>query len=323
MYKNKIKYHFNCFGTLCEISFAHELLSIDLNIESIYQNLAQLMKIEAIRIQEKFSRYNQSGFVYDVNKLAGTGTWSEADEETIELLKYAQNLYEISDGLFDVTSGVLRKIWNFKLKEPALPHQELVNTYKSLVNFNHINIEGNKVRLQKSHAEIDFGGFGKEYAVDRCVDIFIKNIPEYLQNTALCLNFGGDIFCIGNHQNDKKGWAIAVANPIVPVNACISVMVNQQAITTSGDYERSFVLNGKKYGHILNPKTAYPVDYWSSISVISSSCLASGAISTIAMLKEDKALDFLEEQNIPYLAIKIKKGQLKFYKNKKWLQKEK
>ncbi len=322
MYKNQIKYHFKCFGTLCEISFADDDLIYDIKLEKLYSDISELVRHECMRIQNKFSRYNQEGVVFEINQLK-PGKTIQMDEETQHLFQYAQDLYQMSDGLFDITSGILRKIWNFKNTESLIPSQNKIDHILGLIGFDKIEVNKHLLTIKSEGVEVDFGGFGKEYAVDKSISIIINELNKIYKNkTGVCLNFGGDIFTINDHQMNKNGWDIAVANPLNTTEVIKKVNVVNESITTSGDYERGFTINGKRYSHILNPKTGYPVDYWRSISVISPSCLASGAISTIAMLKEKDAIEFLEKQNVAYLAIKQKANQVKVYKNHLWNKKE-
>ncbi|MFT4530707.1 MAG: thiamine biosynthesis lipoprotein, partial [Thalassolituus oleivorans] len=144
---------------------------------------------------------------------------------------------------------------------------------------------------------LDFGGIGKEYAVD-CAAAICKSAGI----THGIIDLGGDLHVIGP-QPDNRPWKVGVRNPRAPENAIAELAITQGGLSTSGDYERYFEHSGKRYCHLLLPKTGMPVSYWASVSVVAPSCLLAGTLSTIAMLKQSDARMWLDEQEIQYLGI--------------------
>jgi thiamine biosynthesis lipoprotein len=258
------------------------------------EKLVQLAVSEVRRIEAKFSRYIDSSIVGQINAKAG-GAWTNCDDETRGLLEYADTLYTHSNGLFDITSGVLRRVWDFgKRKTPSLGELDQV---LPLVGWTHFERKDNKVRLKKAGMQIDFGGFGKEYAVDRVASIFLENGV-----TSALINFGGDVRALGA-KPDGRPWQIGIQDPRQLEQCFATLSLSQGALATSGDYERFFELDGKRYCHILNPKTGMPVSYWRSVTVLAPLASVAGATTTIAMLLQEQGLDYLKNSGFAFLAM--------------------
>lgn len=282
---------FRALGGLCQI---------DLISQSGDCPIVQLVKNEVDRIEKKYSRFIPNSVVGMINHNAGS-EWVECDEETLGLIQYAFHLYEISNGLFDITSGVLRSVWNFQ--EAKIPSSDSIKKILPLIGLNYLERKGSKVKLAKKGMQIDLGGIGKEYAVDKVTAILQSNGIE-----SALINFAGDLRAI-NTSKQVHLWHIGIQNPRCTQESVASIPVKHGALTTSGDYERYFELNQKRYCHILNPKTAYPVRYWRSVTVLAPLTIAAGATSTIAMLLEKNGLEFLRNSGFAYLAIDHK-GQI-------------
>ena len=265
---------------------ANELVVVCENAE-LAQKAMEAAAREVLRIQDKYSRYRQDdgSIVHRINGSAGTGRWISCDMETTKLFQVAKQLYEKSDGLFDITSGILRKAWNFKSQ--TVPPAELVNQILPLIDFAKVEFKDNHVRLPQAGMEIDFGGFGKEYAADAAGAV-LRNIGI----TSGYVNLGGDIHALGP-QPDGAAWLIGVQNPRKTGKIAATIPISQGGLATSGDYEQFFIKNDRRYCHIINPKTGFPVSCWSSVSVSHSSTLMAGSYSTITMLKEEKGQEFL------------------------------
>ncbi|MGJ8670082.1 MAG: FAD:protein FMN transferase [Oceanococcus sp.] len=250
---------------------------------------------EVLRIQAKYSRYTHDSVLSRINSAAGSGQIIKIDEETQALLRYAAVAYRESDGLFDISSGVLRRAWDFKSKRP--PSQSALDALLPLIDWTLVQWSGEDITLPKSGMEIDFGGFGKEYAADRTAAVLRQ---QGIQHGLVDLS--GDIHVIGPHP-DGQPWTIGIQHP--RQNGAITrLTVQQGAIASSGDYERGFVHRGRRYSHILNPKTGWPVLGLASVSTIADNCLIAGTASTCAMLRTpSKGLSWLKQLGLPFLAI--------------------
>ena len=256
---------------------------------------AQAAIDEVRRIEFKYSRYRADSIVSRINASAGSDALLEVDGETAHLLGFAAQLFESSDGLFDITSGVLRKAWDFRAGR--VPEADAVNALLGLVGWQNVVWTGRTLTLTQPGMEIDFGGFGKEYAADRAQAVLADRGLRHGY-----VNLGGDIRVLGA-QPDGTPWRIGIQHPRDADRLIASLDVSEGALATSGDYERFFEHGSRRYCHILDPRTGWPVDAWRSISVFAPVCVAAGAMSTIAMLKRGAALEFLREQGAAFLAI--------------------
>jgi thiamine biosynthesis lipoprotein len=145
--------------------------------------------------------------------------------------------------------------------------------------------------------EIDLGGIGKEYAADRAATICIERGVVHA-----LVNLGGDVRAVGG-QPDGSPWRIGIRDPRAPERAIAGLDVVDGAVATSGDYERYFEVDGRRYCHILDPRSGMPVEHWRSVSAVAPLCVVAGSCATIAMLLEERALAFLDTQQVDYLAI--------------------
>ena len=289
-------FHFGAMACECEIRIAG-LPQADA------QPLAEQTMAEVRRIERRYSRYLADSMLSRINAGAGSGQPVAVDSETGHLLDFAASLHAASDGLFDITSGVLRRAWDFKTgRRPAVGELEAL---LPLVGWSQVQwMQGQEhgqkhgqVLLPLAGMELDFGGIGKEYAADRAATLL-----QSLGVQSGLVNLGGDIRLLGP-QLDGSPWALGIADPRSPGAVRATMQLRDGALATSGDYERFFELEGQRYCHILNPHTGWPTTGWQSISVVAPACLAAGSLATIAMLKGAAALAFLDAQQIDYLAI--------------------
>jgi len=230
---------------------------------------------ELQRIQSKYSRYDVSSIVSKINDSAGK-RFVAIDNETEVLVNFADAAHRSTGGLFDVTSGVLRKVWKFS--EAKVPSESALAEVLQLIGWEKVQLRKGEMKLCKAGMEIDFGGFGKEYGVDRAVGKLLEAGCKHA-----LLNLAGDLRAVGPTINGTS-WRVGIVHPRVKNAVVATVELTNGALATSGDYERFFEISGKRYCHILNPKTGHPVQGLQSVSVFSSSCLVAGSRTTSAML---------------------------------------
>lgn len=245
---------------------------------------------EAWRIERKFSRYRDDNIVYTINH--GAGRPVEVDEETGKLLDFAAHCHAISDGLFDVTSGVLRRVWRFDASD-RLPDPGAVREVLKLVGWDKVRWRAPQLSIQPG-MEIDFGGIGKEYAVDRAAKLGAEagGVP-------LLVNFGGDIYATGP-KTDGSAWRVAIEG-IVSGGAAPVIELKRGAVTTSGDARRYLLKDGVRYGHILDPRNGWPVkDAPRSVTVLEANCTQAGLLSTLAILQGKGAEKFLKKHKVAH-----------------------
>lgn len=282
---------FAAMGSRCEVCLA----ACDEALARLYA--AQAMD-EIRRIEAKYSRYRSDSVVSRINAAAGR-EWVELDEESVALFNYADELYRISGGRFDITSGVLRRAWDFRY--PKRPAPEALQPLLDLIGWRSVDWEPHaiphRIRLPRAGMEIDFGGFGKEYAVDRAAVMLAGSGGK-----SGYVNLGGDVRIIGPRP-DGRPWEISIRHPRAEDRTIASIPVSTGALATSGDYERFFELDGKRYCHILDPVSGQPVQAWQSVSVLAPLAVVAGSFSTVTMLMGDAGLDFLRRSNLAFLAI--------------------
>ncbi len=250
---------------------------------------------EVRRIENKYSRYEAASVVSRINAAAGKGDPIEVDDETACLLDFAANLYALSDGLFDITSGVLRRAWDFR--SSRLPDQRDIEALLPLVGWPQLRRQQHRVALQTVGMEVDFGGFGKEYAADRAAAVLLQLGVQHGY-----VSLGGDIRVFGPRA-DGSGWRLGIRHPRLVDELLETLELAGGALATSGDYERFIEVDGDRYCHVLDPRSGWPVQHWRSISVVAPTCAAAGAACTIALLMGERALVFLAQQRLPFVAV--------------------
>jgi thiamine biosynthesis lipoprotein len=251
---------------------------------------------DVARIEAKYSRYRDDSVTTRINRAAGRERVA-IDAETAALLRYADQCFQLSGGRFDITSGVLRRVWDFRAKPARIPSADALAAAQTLIGWAGVEWDDRGILLPREQMELDFGGIGKEYAADRAATICLGHgIAHAL------VNLGGDVRAIGG-QPDGSPWRIGIRDPRAPDRAVALIEVDDGAVATSGDYERYFELDGRRYCHILDPRSGMPVTHWQSVSVVAPLCIVAGTCATIAMLLAERAPTFLASQQFDYLAI--------------------
>jgi thiamine biosynthesis lipoprotein len=281
-------FEFFAMGTQCRIRIEGASLQIA-------QDAAQAAIDEVRRIEAKYSRYRADSIVSRINAAAGSGAVVEVDAETADLLDFAASLHAYSQGLFDITTGVLRSVWDFR--SACIPDPAAVREVLARVGWQRVDWQRPGVALTVAGMELDFGGFGKEYAADRAGTLLAEH-----GIASGFVNLGGDIRVIGPRP-DGSNWSFGIAHPRRSGEVIAGLELAQGGLATSGDYERYLEVDGKRYCHILDPRTGWPVQHWQSVSVFGPACLAAGALSTIAMLQGPAAHDFLRSEGVGFLTI--------------------
>jgi len=250
---------------------------------------------EVRRIEAKYSRYRDDSVTTRINAAAG-GAHIDVDAETAALLDFAQRLFEQSAGRFDLTSGVLRRAWDFTAQR--VPAQCELDALLPLVGWALVEWHAPRLHLPFAGMELDFGGIGKEYAADRAAgELRVAGARHGF------VNLGGDIRGIGAAP-DGSPWRIGIQHPRTRGELLGSIELADGAIATSGDYERYFERDGRRYSHILDPRSGWPAQHWQCVSVAGPACVAAGACATVAMLlPRDAAIAFLQGQGVEYLAV--------------------
>ena len=251
---------------------------------------------EVRRLEHKYSRYLPDSLVSAINRAAGTDRPVPIDSETAGLLGFAHTLWQQSAGLFDLTAGVLRRAWDFK--SGCLPAPEAIDALLPLIGWEQVQWDAAGVRLPLAGMEIDFGGCVKEYASD--------SVAAALAGLGIergLVDMAGDMAVCGAGSATDP-WTVGIRHPRQDGAAIASISLACGGLASSGDYERCLLIEGKRYGHILNPATGWPVQGLVAVSITAPQCLVAGGSATIAMLKpEAQALAWLAELGLPWLAV--------------------
>lgn len=254
------------------------------------RRLGELAAAEAWRIEDKFSRYAEDNIVGQINSAAGNAI--DVDAETASLIDFGNTLFELSDGRFDITSGVLREVWTFDGSD-RLPSTEAVERVLRRVGWRRVDWQSPTLQMQDG-MEIDFGGIGKEYAVDRVA----QQLREATANSIL-VNFGGDL-AVTWPPAERPGWQVGIESVSEQNPTAEKVItLSAGALATSGDARRYLLRDGVRYSHILDPGTGWPVrQVPRSITVAADTCTQAGMLSTLAMLKGSGAEAFLRGEGV-------------------------
>lgn len=289
MHEGHLRARFQALGGPCEVLLdADETSAVSAALVAIAD--------EVWRIEDKFSRYKPAGIVHQINSANGEAV--RLDDESAQLMDYADTCHRLSGGAFDITSGVLRRVWRFDGSQ-GLPARKAVDKVLALVGWHKVQWRKPYLQLQAG-MEIDLGGIGKEYAVDRAALLL-----NHLGFKASLVNFGGDLRANGPRRNGDP-WMIGIDDPSGTGHHCLMGQpIAVGAMATSGDANRFILAKGRRYGHILNPRTGWPVQHAPrSVTVQAPTCLEAGMLATFGILKGCDAEKFLQSQDVPHLIVR-------------------
>ena len=250
--------------------------------------VAAAARAEVDRIERAYSRYRPDSIVAGINAAARRGGEIEVDPETAGLIDHAFAVHRWSGGLFDITSGVLRRAWSDDAVAP--PDRETLKALLQSVGLEKLSWRRPKLSFRVEGMEIDFGGIAKEYAADRAAAVC-----RSLGAGHGLVDLGGDLAVIGPNP-DGSPWRIGVVDPRDGQTAIATLLVAMGGVATSGDYQRYWEFGGRRYGHILDPRTGWPVEGLASATVVARDRLTAGACSTVAILKGEAGIAWLREQ---------------------------
>jgi thiamine biosynthesis lipoprotein len=273
--------HFTAMASPCAVL-------VDTGDVAVGAEVGEIVKTEALRIEARFSRYRPS-VVTHINETAGQAV--EVDEETADLIDYSVKCYALSEGLIDITSGALRRVWTFD-RSGTVPTQLQVRDALQYVGWRRVSWDRPILRLEAG-MEIDFGGIGKEYAVDRALAL-----AEAHTRAPVLVNLGGDLRVSGP-RHDGSPWYVAIENVERAGTAAGLLKLSSGALATSGDTYRYVVRAGVRYGHLLNPRTGWPIpDAPRSVTVHAATCTEAGLLAKLALLRGAAAEEFLKSEKV-------------------------
>ena len=271
-------------NTICTITIYSEE-NKDKSPEEIIDETYDLCQ----KYEDMFSRTIEDSDVYRINHSGGEPV--EVSDRTIEILETAIYFSQLSDGAFDITTAPLSIRWDFEGESPSVPPDEEIQELLAKVDYTKIKIEGNTVTLEPPAEAIDLGAIAKGYITDK--------LAAYMKDngvTSAIISLGGNIYAIGSNANDDRPFNLGVQDPKAEDGSILGYLqLSDKSLVTSGDYQRYFTENGKRYHHILDPKTGYPAESGlSSVTIVSDSSVVGDALSTACFVfGKDKGLELI------------------------------
>lgn len=263
------------------------------------QEAVDAASAEILRLDAMLSTGNENSMVYALNQ-AGTGP---ASEEMETLFAYSKELYEETDGCFDISIYPVMELWGFTSGEYHVPDDEELKQAQGLLGMDQVVLDEEKdeISLGKEGMKIDFGGIAKGYASSRVMEIF----EEYGIRCGL-VNLGGNVHAYRT-KTDGSNWRIGIRDPLNPDTYLGIVEVADEAVITSGGYERYFEEDGKTYHHIMDPATCRPADSGLvSVSIISGDgTLADGLSTSLFIMGKEKAEEYWRDHSDEFETILV------------------
>lgn len=238
--------------------------------------------------ENTLSRTIEGSDVYNINH--SNGNPINVSDTTIEVIEYAETYSKNSNGAFDITIAPLSILWDFQGDNPKVPPEDKINSLVNEVDYTKVKISGNSVTLESPVKAIDLGGIAKGYIADKATEYLKANSV-----TSAIVDLGGNIYVIGS-KPDGGDFNIGIQDPSKTDGSVLGyVSVSNKSIVTSGNYERYFVQDGKRYHHILDPSTGYPTDNGlCSVTIISDKSVDGDGLSTTCfVLGKDEGLKLI------------------------------
>ena len=251
--------------------------SVEITLMGENEEMAQKAAFQAFqeikRIEHLMSPWVESSDVTRINRSAGNER-VRVSSETAEVIKRAQEISKLSEGGFDITVGPLVQLWRKARERGVPPEMEDVKETLNSVNFRNLKTHyGGKVFLKKKEMAIDLGGIAKGYAVDRAFGLL-----KSLGYRNLVVNAGGDLR-VGESKPEGP-WSIGIQHPRNPEKIIARISLSDTAMATSGDYEKFFIHQGKRYHHILHPKNGFPAEGCQSVTVLHKEATTADALAS-------------------------------------------
>ncbi len=288
-------------GTLCTITaYGEDEQKTRMALEKAFKKIKDLDHL--------MSHYDPNSLVSKINQV-GAMTSVSAPSELLEILSVSRQISEETHGAFDITVGALMKGWGFFRKQGRIPSEKERLKLMSLTGYQGIEIdmdmEKNRIRLNRENMEIDLGAIGKGYALDQAA----KSLREAGIEAAL-LDFQSVQLAIG-YPPDKTSWLVGLRHPFKKKKAFGTIRLRDKALSVSGDAERFFEFSGKRYSHILDPRTGRPVEGVAMTAVVAHSATEADAYSTAAfVLGLEEGVHYLKEKKVDGLVVASDSGNV-------------
>ncbi len=295
------RYHrrFAVFGTVGDVTLWGQEQRIQKAGEAIMTRLRAL--------HNRINLFDSDSELSRLNRKASRGGFRCSDRMW-QLLQVAKRAYEETDGAVDVTVGPLMELWGFHEEQEEIPEEDKIHQVLKAVGFAQVELDsdGQRVKFQNSDTYVDFGGLAKGYALDVAVKIARKKgIQRGL------INLGGNIACLSKPPPGQCAYRIGIRDPVHPDQLLMKIHVTDCFISSSGNYEKSRKIGGRRIGHIVDPRTGEPVQDIAGTTVVANKGITSDIYSTAVFIDgESRAKEFTERHKNPagVLLVRRKKG---------------
>lgn len=277
------RYRWSALGTNCELQFVCE----DPARAAAFQHAAVGW---VATFEARYSRFRPDSMLSRINAAAGQSS-VPIDAEMDQMLNVCAALHEMTQGILDATALPLMRLWDYRSGQPKIPTPAEITQTRQLVGWKKVQRKPGHAFLPQAGMALDFGGWGKEFAVDA-----VAQIARDHGIANVLVDFGHDLRALGTPPG-KPGWHIGVEDPARPGTYRTSIAVRDRGIASSGDYLRNFTVNGRRYGHIIDPRSGTPVSNGClQVTVIAPTCLQAGVLSTAAfVLGGEKGIALIQQ----------------------------
>jgi thiamine biosynthesis lipoprotein len=260
------------------------------------------------RIEGLMSTYIPDSEISRINRAAGKQAVA-VSPEVEEVIREGIFWSEQSNGAFDITVEPLVQLWDFDGEKEFIPGESTIRKTASLVNYRNIEIKDHNVRLKNRGMAINVGGLAKGYAVDRAISILRSKVSSGI------VNAGGDLYAFGQ-KSKQNSWTIGLQHPRKPQDLLAAFAVKNQAIATSGDYQRYFMKDGVRYHHIFDPQTGRPARMMISTTIITTEVMDADALATaVFVMGPDKGIEWVDSMaNIEAMLV-LEDGSIRYSKS--------
>ncbi|MFO0942229.1 MAG: FAD:protein FMN transferase [Pirellulales bacterium] len=271
----------------CEFEVLLNERQYPLGVEVAFECMEMIEHIEDLlsvyRASSQFSKINQFGGERSVY----------VDPKTLELVLLAQAAYAWTEGCFDMTAGSLSEAWGFSRRQGAMPTQQQIDAALEFVGSQFIQIDQaqSTIHLSRPGVKLNPGGIGKGYAIDRAVKILLRaGINDFMIHGGL-----SSIAARGKRQGVDSDWTVALKHPWRTEELIETIPLRDKAIGTSGSGKQFFHFNGRRYSHIIDPRTGWPAQQMMSVTVVCPSCAIADAVATgLFVMGVEKSVEFCE-----------------------------
>ncbi len=279
-------------GSSCEIKFY-------CNDETTARQISLEIDSELVRLDSLLNRFSEKSLVTELNRSSRVS----APQDIISLFALSDSLSRLTDGLFDISVAPLLELWGFYSREFRVPDSAEISDTRKLVDYTKIQIKSDSIIIPEG-MHVDLGGIAQGYAADR-----VKKVLDKYRIESAIINIGGEIVAIGQSSKGRP-WRVGIKNPRGE-GIIETVELRDYSLSTSGDYEKFFMIGNKRYPHIINPKTGFPALDFVSVTVFAKNASFADAMATaVAIMGPHKGIKFLDSLGIHGIIYYEKQGDI-------------